>query len=102
MLSPRASPAPAASPAGPAPTTVRIGALLDLTGDGKTLGLASQAALEVAADEIQSQSDGAVTVELDIRDTGLDPARASSALQSLLDSGIRIVIGPQTSSEVRA
>src|SRR6266511_1296425 len=94
--------AAAASPAGPAPTTVRIRALLDLTGDGKTLGLASQAALEVAADEIQSQSDGAVTVELDIRDTGLDPARASSELQSLLDSGIRIVIGPQTSSEVRA
>ncbi|HUF83710.1 MAG TPA: ABC transporter substrate-binding protein [Acidimicrobiia bacterium] len=92
----------AQTPTGPAPTEVRVGALLDLSGDGKTLGLASQAALEVAAEEIEEESDGEVAVELDIRDTGLDPATASSELQSLLDSGIRVVIGPQTSSEVRA
>lgn len=94
--------AEASTPDGPAPTPIRVGALLDLTGDGKTLGLASQAALEVAAAEIEEESDGDVTVELDIRDTGLDPEQASSELQSLLDSGIRVVIGPQTSSEVRA
>lgn len=94
--------AEASTPTGPAPTEVRVGALLDLTGDGKTLGLASQAALEVAVAEIEKESDGEVTVELEIRDTGLDPERASSELQSLLDSGIRVVIGPQTSSEVRA
>ena len=82
--------------------TIRIGALFDLTGDGKTLGLASQAALEVAAKEIEEESDGGVTVELDIRDTALDPTQASTELQSLLDSGIRVIIGPQTSSEVRA
>jgi branched-chain amino acid transport system substrate-binding protein len=92
----------ASTPNGPAPTAIRVGALLDLSGDGKTLGLASQAALEVAAEEIEEESDGDVTIELDIRDTGLDPAQASSELQSLLDSGIRVVIGPQTSSEVRA
>lgn len=92
----------ASAPSGPAPTAIRVGALLDLTGDGKTLGIASQAALEVAAEEIEEDSDGEITVELDIRDTGLDPAKASSELQSLLDSGIRVIIGPQTSSEVRA
>ena len=83
-------------------TTVQVGAILDLSGDGKTLGLATQAALEVAAEEIEEESDGEITVELDIRDTGLDPATASAELQSLLDSGIQVIIGPQTSSEVRA
>jgi branched-chain amino acid transport system substrate-binding protein len=92
----------AGSPAVGGGTTIRVGALFDLSGDGKTLGLASQAALEVAAEEIEEASDGEVTVELDIRDTALDPMQASAELQSLLDSGIRVIIGPQTSSEVRA
>jgi branched-chain amino acid transport system substrate-binding protein len=92
----------AAAPTGGDPSTIRVGALLDLSGEGKTLGLASEAALEVAAESIEEESDGAITVELDIRDTGLDPATASTELQSMLDAGIRLIVGPQSSAEVRA
>ena len=91
-----------AAPSGGQTTTVQVGALLDLSGDGKTLGLASEAALEVAAGQVEEESDGEIAIDLDIRDTGLDPMQASTELQSLLDSGVRVVIGPQTSSEVRA
>lgn len=83
------------------PPTVTIGALFDLSGDGRTLGEASKAALEVAAADIERRSEG-VRIELDVRDTGQDPAKAVAEFQSLVDDDVRIIIGPQTSSEARA
>ena len=79
-------------------TTVKVGALLDLTGDGKTLGLASQSVLEAG---VESAAAEGVKIELDVRDTGGDPETALKELTSLNEAGVTSVIGPQTSSEAK-
>jgi branched-chain amino acid transport system substrate-binding protein len=88
------------------PTGVlRIGALLSITGGGSSLGNTSRAALEVAMDRWNQRLAGqhqSTRVELDIVDTGQDPARATAGFQQLADRGVRVVIGPQSSSEVAA
>jgi branched-chain amino acid transport system substrate-binding protein len=95
--------APAAIAGGEAPREVRIGALLSLTGDGATLGNTSKAALEIAARRWNASGQGKqVKVQLDIENTDLNPEQAQAALTRLADRGVRIVIGPQSSSEVAA
>lgn len=87
---------------GSQPTAIRIGALLDLSGDGKTLGLASKAALEVAAADFERESNGAVDITLDIRNTRQNPSTAVVQFLKLVDQGARVIVGPQTSGEVGA
>ena len=82
-----------------------VGALLSLTGPGRTLGQTSQAALQLAADDLNARlsADGSPTrVSLRIQDTGLDPALALDRLTALAEEGVRIFVGPQSSSEVAA
>jgi len=82
---------------------VHIGALLSLTGDGATLGTTSKAALEIAAQRWNSSPQGKqVKVVLDVENTNLEAEQAQAALTRLADKGARIVIGPQSSSEVAA
>jgi branched-chain amino acid transport system substrate-binding protein len=81
---------------------VMIGALLDLSGDGKTLGRASKAALEVAAADLERRSRGRLDIELDIRDTRQNPQTALREFVRLVGDDVRVIIGPQTSGEVRA
>jgi len=96
-----ASPAPA-QPAGPT-TVLPVGALLSITGGGSSLGNTSRAALEVAAARWNQRLASTETrVTLDIVDTGQDPARAVTGFQALAARGVRIIIGPQSSSEVAA
>jgi branched-chain amino acid transport system substrate-binding protein len=85
-----------------APNTVTIGALLDLSGDGKSLGRASKAALQVAATDLERQSRGRLDIELDIRDTRQNPQTAVQEFVRLVGTGVRMIVGPQTSNEVRA
>ena len=80
--------------------TVRIGALLPLSGALQSYGEASEAALEMARDAINEDSD--TTVELVVRDTATEPETALEMLEELHDDGIKIVIGPYASSEVTA
>jgi branched-chain amino acid transport system substrate-binding protein len=97
-----ASAAPSAS-AGSTTREVHIGALLDLTGDGATLGTTSKAALEIAAQRWNATPEGKrVKVFLDVEDTNLKPDQAQAGLTRLADADVPIVIGPQTSSEVAA
>src|SRR2546423_9228156 len=85
------------------PREVHIGALLSLTGDGATLGTASKAALEIAAQRWNSSPQGKqVKVVLDVENTNLEPEKAQAALTNLADRAVRIVIAPQASSEVAA
>jgi branched-chain amino acid transport system substrate-binding protein len=82
-----------------------VGALLSLTGPGRTLGLTSEAALQLAADDLNAQftAQGSPTrVSLRVADTGLDPDRALEQLTALTLQGVRIFIGPQSSSEIAA
>jgi branched-chain amino acid transport system substrate-binding protein len=81
---------------------VTIGALFDLSGNGKTFGRASKAALEVAAADLERQSRGRLDIELDVRDTRQNPETAVQQFVRLVGKGVRVVIGPQTSGEVRA
>lgn len=82
-----------------------VGALLSLTGPGRTLGQTSEAALQLAADDLNAQlgaAGSATRVSLRIQDTGLDPALALDRVTALAGEGVRIFIGPQSSSEVAA
>jgi branched-chain amino acid transport system substrate-binding protein len=107
------SPALASAPSGApghrvdqsTPQTLTIGALLDLSGNGATLGRNSQAALNLAAADINTefQSVGSsVSVQISVQDTGLNPSTALQDSQLLASQGVQVVIGPQTSSEVAA
>lgn len=87
------------------PDQLVVGALLSLSGPAQTLGRASAAALELAADELNARfsADGSATrVSLRIQDTRLNPALAVLRLKALTSEGVRIVVGPQSSSEVAA
>lgn len=82
-----------------------VGALLSLTGPGQTLGQTSEAALQLAADDLNAQFSAAgspTRVSVRVEDTGLDPAVALDKLRTLAADSVRIFIGPQSSSEVAA
>jgi branched-chain amino acid transport system substrate-binding protein len=82
-----------------------VGALLSLTGPGQTLGRTSEAALHLAADDLNARlrDQGSPTrVSLRVEDTGLDPSIALNQLRTLAGEGVRIFVGPQSSSEVGA
>ena len=83
---------------------VVVGALVSLTGGWSSLGMASQAALEIALDDVNRDilAGSARRVRLEIEDTRLDPAIALDKLQALASRGVRIVVGPQSSAELAA
>jgi branched-chain amino acid transport system substrate-binding protein len=86
-------------------TQLVVGALLSITGGGATLGRTSEAALHLAADDLNARLIGQgspVRVSLRIEDTGLEPAIAVERLTTLAEQGVRIFVGPQSSSEVAA
>lgn len=76
-----------------------IGALVPLTGSLSSYGETSEAALKLAAKNINA-GDGQIS--LLIEDTTTTPATALEKLKSLHDRGVRVVIGPFASSEVAA
>jgi len=80
--------------------SIRIGALLPLSGSLASYGEASQATLEAARDAIND--DAEMTVELVVRDTETDPDAALGALEELHADGITVAIGPFASSTVEA
>jgi len=80
--------------------TVKIGVLVSLTGSWSTLGKNTVAALQIAADQIQTATNGRRRFRLLVRDTQLDPSQALEAIRELDRRGVKIVIGPQSSSEV--
>jgi len=82
-----------------------IGALLSLTGDWSTLGITSNALLEIAVTEINAFFDATNSpghVSLRVEDTKLDPATAVNSFKSLVGAGAKLIIGPQSSAEARA
>ena len=79
---------------------LRIGVLASLTGPGSSLGQSTVAALQLAAEQLESQG-GQFKVHLLVRDTQLDPNLALEAIQELdKRGGIDVIIGPQSSSEL--
>jgi branched-chain amino acid transport system substrate-binding protein len=84
------------------PRTVKIGVLATLTGSGFSLGRNTVAALRIAAADIQNihPQYNPVRYRFLVRDTQHDPSRALNAIQDLHARGVKIIIGPQTSSEI--
>nr|QNO55622.1 hypothetical protein JLLEDACL_00021 [Methanosarcinales archaeon ANME-1 ERB7] len=88
----------------PQPEVV-LGALLPLTGALSSSGESTQAALELAVEDINeylSSIGSKTSVRLIIEDTETDPAVALEKLQNLAGKGVKIVIGPDSSTEVEA
>ena len=81
---------------------VKIGVLASLTGSGFSLGRNTVAALQIAARDLKNIGPQyrPVRFRFLVRDTQHDPSRALNAIQDLHARGVKIIIGPQTSSEV--
>src|SRR5437764_11331283 len=81
----------------------KTGVLVSLPGSWNSLGQNTVAALQLANEQLQAAAKaehGGYRFHLFVRDTQLDPAKALAAIQDLDERGVRIVIGPQSSSEV--
>jgi len=83
--------------------TVRIGALFSLTGNWSTLGNASKAALEIGLEDVNKSfrnNNENIVFKGQVADTQLLPDKALGELKEFKDSGISIVLGPMSSSEL--
>ena len=80
-------------------TSLTVGALLPLTGDLASYGETSQAALDEAVAALEAEG---TSVTLSVKDTATEPATALEGLTALHEEGVKLVIGPYASSQVRA
>lgn len=90
---------------GPAAQPIVVGGLFSLTGDGSSLGKASDTALQLAARDINEELAALrllYRVETWIADTRLTPELAFEMIKSLHALDASIVIGPQSSAEAAA
>lgn len=83
--------------------TIRIGALLTLTGEWREVGDGVHKALVTGLDQVNHYvAPSGLAFELDVRNTAGDPQKALKELDSLAKSGVHIVIGPMSSAEAQA
>jgi len=84
--------------------TIPIGAILALTGDLGTYGMRERAAIELAVDDVNAYlyAIGAnLMISLLVEDTETKPDVALTKLQSLAARGVKAVVGPLSSAEIR-
>ncbi len=92
-------------PTSPANQTIAIGGLFSLTGNWATLGVTSKAAMEVGIEDVNqylAAGKSGYQFSASIMDTKLLAATALTQLADLKNSGVEVVIGPQSSAEVAA
>jgi branched-chain amino acid transport system substrate-binding protein len=85
--------------------TVLVGGLLDLTSGWTSLGRASKVTLAIAAKQANARlakAGSPVRIRLEIVDLRGKPDEAARQLRRLAKRGVRVFIGPESSSEVRA
>ena len=86
------------------PKVITIGALLPLTGDLQSYGVRAKAAIEVAVDDVNKyleQHNAWFRIKLVIEDSQTKPDVAVQKFNALVAQGIKFVIGPMTSAEVK-
>jgi branched-chain amino acid transport system substrate-binding protein len=86
-------------------TALRVGALLDLTSGWTSLGRASKVTLGIAVNEANkrlAKAGSPARIRLQIVDVRGKPTEATRQLRRLAKRGVRVFIGPESSSEVRA
>jgi branched-chain amino acid transport system substrate-binding protein/urea transport system substrate-binding protein len=82
---------------------IRVGAVLPFSGGVELYGLQAKLGLDLAAKEINAT--GGILgrpVEIIYADTKTRPAAATTAMQTLVDSGVVAVVGPVTSQNFNA
>lgn len=85
--------------------TVKIGALLPLSGVSSSSGKSTEAALDRALNDVNayfSDTNSSIRYDLVVHDTESDPTMSLEKLRLLAKNDIRIVIGPATSAELEA
>jgi ABC-type branched-subunit amino acid transport system substrate-binding protein len=85
--------------------TATLGALLPITGVSSSLGESEEAALKIATRDINEylfKTHSSISIELIIEDTQSNPSVSLEKLKHLAAKGIKIVIGPATSAELKA
>ena len=70
---------------------VKIGVLVSLTGSGSSLGRNTVAALEIAADKIETETRGRNKFQLLVRDTEQIPSKALEAIKDLDSQGVQML-----------
>ncbi len=83
--------------------TVVIGALLPLSGNLSSSGMAAQAGLEVAVDDVNTyMADKGMKVRLVIEDDETNPSIAVAKIKKLKETGAKFIIGPDSSASLEA
>jgi branched-chain amino acid transport system substrate-binding protein len=84
--------------------TIKVGALLAVTGPASFLGAPEAKTLEMLAAEVNAKGGiGGRKIELIIKDTGASPEKAVSFAKQLIDEEkVFAIIGPSTSGETMA
>ena len=85
--------------------SILVGGLLDLTSGWTSLGRASKVTLAIAAKQANARlarTGSPMRVRLEIVDVRGKPDEAARQLRRLAKRGVRVFIGPESSSEVRA
>jgi|GEM_PF-279331 len=84
---------------------IELGGLFSLTGDLATFGENELVAAELAVDEVNDlleDMEADWTLKLVAKDTEIDPDVALEKTESLAASGIKLIVGPLSSMEIRA
>ena len=103
MILPLAAPFTASTANAEVTGTVLIGALLPLTGDLASYGANSNAAIQLAVQDVNQwlqQHGYNFQIQVQVEDTQTDPTVATEKFQVLQQAGVQVIIGPQTSAEV--
>ncbi|MBA2571975.1 MAG: ABC transporter substrate-binding protein [Gemmatimonadetes bacterium] len=90
------------SPSEPGEREVLLGGLFSLTGNWATLGQTSQAAMQIAIEDVNAylaRNPAGFRFVAAIEDTELKPDVALAKAQALRGRGAQILIGPQSSAE---
>ena len=88
----------------PSESTIKIGALLDLSGPLSSHGIDIKNNLELGTEDINKyfkENNMPYKVEILAEDTKVDPNLALQKIQSLKSKGVNAMIGPMASSEVK-
>ena len=103
VLALAAAPAPATA-AGPAKAPVKIGALFAITGPASFLGAPEARTLELVVERANAAGGlGGAPIQLIIKDTGGDAAKAGSFARQLIEEEqVFAIVGPSTSGETLA
>ena len=87
------------------PKTVTIGALLPLTGSAASIGASVNSTIRVAEADVNkylAATNASVRVQLVVKDTEMNPEKALAAMEVLHADGVAAVVGPYSSTELKA